>query len=53
MQSKGSTRIVVTVVGKDKVGIIASVANVWPNICQYLRYKSNHPSRFLYDDYDC
>jgi ACT domain-containing protein len=28
MQSKGSTRIVVTVVGKDKVGIIASVANV-------------------------
>ncbi|MDK2823943.1 MAG: hypothetical protein PWQ67_739 [Clostridia bacterium] len=28
MQSKGSSRIVVTVVGKDKVGIIASVANV-------------------------
>ncbi|KJS19153.1 MAG: hypothetical protein VR72_19210 [Clostridiaceae bacterium BRH_c20a] len=28
MQVKGSTRIVVTVVGKDKVGIIAGVANV-------------------------
>ncbi|MFZ7103159.1 MAG: ACT domain-containing protein [Peptococcaceae bacterium] len=28
MQEKGSTKIVVTVVGKDKVGIIAGVANV-------------------------
>jgi len=28
MQAKGSTRIVVTVVGRDKVGIIAGVANV-------------------------
>ncbi|NLT95198.1 MAG: ACT domain-containing protein [Clostridia bacterium] len=28
MQNKGSSRIVVTVVGKDKVGIIAGVANV-------------------------
>lgn len=28
MQNRGSSRIVVTVVGKDKVGIIAGVANV-------------------------
>lgn len=28
MQNRGSSRIVVTVVGKDKVGIIAEVANV-------------------------
>jgi len=28
MQTKGSSRVVVTVVGKDKVGIIAGISNV-------------------------
>jgi len=32
MQNRGSSRIVVTVVGKDKVGIIAGVANVLADV---------------------